>query len=261
MSNVWFTSDTHFGHANIVRGTSKWGDSDGGVHGKQRTRNFDTLEEHDETLIDNINKLVLPGDTLYHLGDWSFGGLENVGKFRRKLNCKNIHLIYGNHDHHIERNRTVPNLRLVTPFSDTLEFGKPRGGLHDDDISTRDLFSSCKYYFTGKICGQSIVTSHYAMRTWDKGHHGTWMLFGHSHGTLSDYEGTEMRTVQVNKAGPFDLADQFMDVLKPVKVKFKTMDVGIDTHPEFRPYHFDEIAAIMKDRVNLKVDHHNETTS
>jgi hypothetical protein len=34
------------------------------------------------------------------------------------------------------------------------------------------------------------------------------------------------------------------------------MDVGIDTHPEFRPYSFDEIHEIMKDRNAVEVDDH-----
>jgi hypothetical protein len=79
------------------------------------------------------------------------------------------------------------------------------------------------------------------MRTWDRGHHGTWMLYGHSHGTLPDY-----------LAG-YDEMDR--------KQYFKTMDVGIDTHKEFRPYHIDELKTIMKDRVNLMIDHHNEKTT
>ena len=50
------------------------------------------------------------------------------------------------------------------------------------------------------INGQDMVLSHYAFRTWDKAHKGTWMLHGHSHGTLPVYE------------------------------NFKQLDVGIDTH-------------------------------
>ncbi len=81
-----------------------------------------------------------------------------------------------------------------------------------------------------------MVLCHYAMRTWDKGHKGTWMLFGHSHGTLGSY-GVDR------------------------DVEFKTMDVGVDTHPEFRPYHIEEIRKIMDTRVALQVDHHNEETN
>ena len=44
-------------------------------------------------------------DTLYHLGDWSFGGIENIWNFRKRINCKNIYLVPGNHDHHIKKNK------------------------------------------------------------------------------------------------------------------------------------------------------------
>ena len=41
---VWFTADTHFGHANIIRYCG---------------RPFETKEEHDQVLIDNPTDLVL----------------------------------------------------------------------------------------------------------------------------------------------------------------------------------------------------------
>jgi calcineurin-like phosphoesterase family protein len=211
--NIWFTSDTHHGHKNIVRGVSSWDTL-------QATRPFDTLEEMNQTLIDNINKNVKEDDILYHTGDWSFGGLQNVYEFRKQLKVKTIHLILGNHDHHIENDRTV-----LVDFQDKL------GNKVSVGVSTKSLFTSVQHYLRKKINGQDMVLSHYSMRTWDKGHHGTWMLYGHSHGTLPWYN------------------------------DFKTMDVGIDTHSEFRPYHFDEIQPIMDKKVPLKVDHHNEQTN
>lgn len=203
--NTWFMSDPHYGHKNIVRGQTSWDSI-------QKCRPFNSVEEMNATLVKNINKKVDRNDIVYCLGDWSFGGLENVFKFRDQLNVQTIHLIYGNHDHHIENNRLQPNSGIRIR-------------------STQSLFQSTQYYLRKKINGQDMVLCHYAMRTWDKGHHGTWMLYGHSHGTLPWYE------------------------------NFKTMDVGIDTHPEFRPYHFDEIDSIMKNKVPLLVDHHNEKTN
>ena len=204
MSNIYFTSDTHYGHRNIVRGTSEW-------TGKNRCRNFDTVEEHDAVLVDNINSIVKENDILYHLGDWSFGGKEKIIDFRRKLYVKDIRLILGNHDHHIEKN------------------------------IYSDLFISVDHYKKITINKQMFVMCHFPMRVWDKSHHGSIMLHGHCHGTLSDYE--------MNQQDSF------------ISIKYKTMDVGIDTHPEFRPYHIDEVLDIMRDRINLNVDHHNETTS
>lgn len=40
------------------------------------------------------------------------------------------------------------------------------------------------------------------------------------------------------------------------------MDVGLDTHHEFRPYHyFDEIETLLSKRDVLLVDHHNQNTN
>ena len=87
MTNIWFTSDTHFGHKNIVGPKiSNW---------KSGYRNFDSLSQMDDELLFQINKNVQQNDILYHLGDFAF---KNVGEYRNRIVCKNIHLILGNHD-------------------------------------------------------------------------------------------------------------------------------------------------------------------
>lgn len=230
--NIFFTSDTHFHHKNIVRGCSTWEPETG----PQRTRPFNTLEEHDEKLIANINAVVKQRDILYHLGDWSFGGIEQIYNFWKKLECKNIHLILGNHDHHIQNNRHLPNV--------------------DEDnhahVLAKELFISVDQYLRKPIGGQDMFLCHYAMRTWDKAHKGNWHLYGHSHGTLPDYH----RYAEDEREN-----ETWSNWGIPQESKFKCMDVGVDTHPEFRPYHFDEIARIMKNRVPLTVDHHTSNTN
>lgn len=204
--NTYFTSDTHFHHKNIVRGTSSW---EAGNR-EQGLRDFHTLEEHDEALIKSINSLVKWDDELWHLGDWSFGGAEQIKKFRDRLNCKNIHLVFGNHDQHIEP--------LNSPY--------------------RELFKSVQYYkeLSFKINSQrsgiygktKICLSHYAMRVWNKSHHQSIHLYGHSHGTLPGIG--------------------------------RSMDVGVDTNNLY-PYHLDEIIERFKNEVNIPVDHHNKNTN
>lgn len=82
--SIWLTSDCHFSHENIL----KLG------HG----RPFETIAEHDETIINNWNSVVKPGDLVYVLGDMFFtldvGYMEYV---LRSLNGAK-HLILGNHD-------------------------------------------------------------------------------------------------------------------------------------------------------------------
>lgn len=78
---VWFTSDTHFNHANIIRFCN---------------RPFDSVGEMNEALITNWNGHISPNDTVYHLGDFSMG---NASKILSRLNG-NVCLIRGNHDKH-----------------------------------------------------------------------------------------------------------------------------------------------------------------
>lgn len=82
-SNIWFIADTHFGHRNIIK------------YEKEK-RPFSSIEEHDEHLIQEWNKVVHKRDTVWHLGDFCFGP-ENIGKVAPRL--KGIKkLILGNHD-------------------------------------------------------------------------------------------------------------------------------------------------------------------
>jgi calcineurin-like phosphoesterase family protein len=56
MSNVWFTSDWHIGHKNIL----KYRDG------------FQSTDEHDATLIENYQSLISKRDIVYFLGDMVF---------------------------------------------------------------------------------------------------------------------------------------------------------------------------------------------
>lgn len=84
---IWFTSDTHFGHANVLGFTNRhewWGDD---------------VAAMNHALIANINAVVAPDDELYHLGDFSFKmTADDAAALRRQIRCRRIHLIPGNHD-------------------------------------------------------------------------------------------------------------------------------------------------------------------
>jgi calcineurin-like phosphoesterase family protein len=81
MSNIWFTSDTHFGHKNIIQYCD---------------RPYDTVEEMDAELMENWNEVVAPGDEVYFLGDFSLN-FKNVRQVVPLLNGIK-HLVSGNHD-------------------------------------------------------------------------------------------------------------------------------------------------------------------
>src|ERR1017187_2544390 len=100
--NIWVTSDTHYQHLNIAGPkVSRW---------KNGYRNFESVSEMNNHIIKQINKIVKEDDLLYHLGDFSFGGIENIWNFRKQLRCQNIILILGNHDKHIKENKELPNV-------------------------------------------------------------------------------------------------------------------------------------------------------
>lgn len=235
---IWFTSDTHYNHKNIVRGTAEW-------ENKQRCRNFDTLEEHNNKLVENFNRLVKPEDTLYHLGDWSFGGVNSIWEFRKQLVCKDIHLILGNHDHHIEKDK-----RITMPKEEFIKYDYLLA--HDIIGSTayvdlQQLFSSVQHYREISINKQQIILCHYGMRVWNRSHHGSWMLYGHSHGTLDH--------MTPKFTNPTWIGDNYF-----VK-NYKTMDVGVDTN-DLLPYSISELHDVMvRKEVLLDIDHHNTETN
>ena len=105
-SNIWITSDTHYGHKNICRGVTDWRLPDGLIPVEQ-TRDFSTIEKMNTAIVNNINSVVGQDDILIHLGDVSFNGFDQIREFYNRLVCKNIHLILGNHDTHIEKNRAI----------------------------------------------------------------------------------------------------------------------------------------------------------
>ena len=82
MSKIWLTSDTHFGHDREF----VWG-----------PRGFNNVEEHDQAIIENWNKVVAPGDTVYHLGDVMLGDNKHGLECLEQLNGK-IYIVKGNHD-------------------------------------------------------------------------------------------------------------------------------------------------------------------
>jgi calcineurin-like phosphoesterase family protein len=115
MGNIWFTADSHFGHANII---------------KYCGRPFANKFEHDETIIQNWNSVVQKGDTIYHLGDFGFGSSQwLMDKIAGKLKGK-ICLVKGNHD------RTVNKEPLCRRF----EFIKDVHMLHNQTGGKKYMF-------------------------------------------------------------------------------------------------------------------------
>lgn len=136
LSKIFFTSDTHFNHANII---------------KYCNRPFRDIKEMNIALIDNWNKVVPKDGTVFHLGDFAFGGFSTYESIRPHLNG-NIVLITGNHD---IRNINVQNQQRLYK-----------------------MFEWVGEMLTIHIEKRPIILSHYPLRCYPDKYYN---LFGHIH--------------------------------------------------------------------------------
>lgn len=90
--NIWFISDTHFSHANILKFT----DSNKPDNPLIRP-GFANPSEMDELMISNWNEVIKDGDKVYHLGDVGFAGAPTIHRILPRLKGKK-RLVLGNHD-------------------------------------------------------------------------------------------------------------------------------------------------------------------
>lgn len=90
----YYISDLHIGHTNALAFDA---------------RPFKTIEENDETIKNNWNSVVGLDDDVYLLGDISWYGSTKTLEYYSQLNGR-IHLIKGNHDNKILKNKDLQNL-------------------------------------------------------------------------------------------------------------------------------------------------------
>lgn len=131
---LFFTSDTHFGHRNII---------------KYCQRPFSCIEEMNDALIANWNRVVGKDDIIFHLGDFAMGGSAEWSRLLQKLNGK-IYLILGNHD-----------LKTIGAGFSRLE-----------GVAMQMLIN---------VKGQIIYLNHYPFLCYGGAYRNTWQLYGHVH--------------------------------------------------------------------------------
>ena len=98
---IFFTSDTHFGHANVIRYCS---------------RPYASVEEMDEDMIARWNKKVSPDDIVYITGDFVWKR-QQLPEYAKRLNGKK-RLIIGNHDETWTRVKNHPNYEYFESVED-----------------------------------------------------------------------------------------------------------------------------------------------
>lgn len=159
MSRTFFTSDTHFGHRNIIKYTN---------------RPFANAQEMDDVLIARWNETVGEHDTIYHLGDFSLSDPKFVKTIFPRLNG---HIkVLGYHWHHDKR-------WLPDGFGKTRYVSGPQG------IPVEIMLPMVVLKFKGLRNNgrpQVVVLCHYAMAKWDQRHYRSWHLYGHSHGQFEN---------------------------------------------------------------------------
>jgi calcineurin-like phosphoesterase family protein len=89
MAEYWFTSDTHFGHANVLTFLD--------TKGMLVRPGFSSIEEMNEHIIEKWNSVVKPEDKIYHLGDVTFNYKDFAYNIAPRLNGRK-RLVLGNHD-------------------------------------------------------------------------------------------------------------------------------------------------------------------
>ena len=142
--NLFFTSDTHFSHGNIMGFCS---------------RPFKNIEDMNEQLIANWNRVVPPDGIVFHLGDFCMGG---AAEWTKILDCLNgrIYLIVGNHD-----------LKTISRGFD-------------------ERFEEIIMQMFIQVGHQNIWLNHYPFLCYGGAYHGDWQLFGHVHSGPMQHDGS-----------------------------------------------------------------------
>ena len=184
---IHFTSDLHFFHKNVLIYCN---------------RPWNNVDEMNAGLIKNWNSKVSPADTVYVLGDLTFGDENKTENILYQLNG-DIKIVFGNHDKVVRKSQ-----RLMKRFSQFGDYMELRFKMKDGNENM-------------------ICMSHFPMIVWNKSHRGTWMLHGHSHGTLT------------------------------YPMKAKIIDVGTDLQGYY-PISIEEVEDKMKLLATEPLDHHGK---
>ncbi|MBO4991865.1 MAG: metallophosphoesterase family protein [Firmicutes bacterium] len=147
---IYFTSDVHLGHKNII---------------SHCDRPFSSLEEMDQHLISYWNRRISADDTVYILGDLMFF-CKDPQWYLERLNGRK-HLIRGNHD---------------SAWFHTMAKRRAKGVEGAREAS--DFFQSVQDLLELKLDGTRLVLCHYPMMSWNHLEAGSYLLFGHIHNSV-----------------------------------------------------------------------------
>jgi calcineurin-like phosphoesterase family protein len=155
--NLWFTSDLHLGHKNVI---------------KFCDRPFADVKEMSEKIIENWNNIVNDDDIVFILGDvfW-FNDSQTIKKILNRLKGI-IYIIPGNHDDFSSYHRVVDDPRFILCNDVVQVFLETEDNRYDKKIT-------------------ELWLSHYPMMTWPHRNLGAINLFGHIHSKIDKTEGVD----------------------------------------------------------------------
>lgn len=136
----YYISDLHFGHKNSLSFDN---------------RPFADIEIHDQAIINNWNNTVSIDDDVYILGDISWHNATKTIEIFKSLNGRK-HLIKGNHDSKLLRNRELQSL----------------------------FVEICDYKEIPLDNGRGIVLCHYPIPCFKNHYYGWIHLYGHVHNSF-----------------------------------------------------------------------------
>jgi calcineurin-like phosphoesterase family protein len=159
MKMIWFTSDMHFGHQNII---------------SYCNRPFRDVDEMRETLIRNWNAVVAPDDIVYIVGDAAMGHREMTLPALKRCNGHK-YLVPGNHDgcHKMFENKQSYG-HLVSLYLENFD------DILDEQIVLEDLYRVCHFPYNepGRADYQGRDYSR-----WEPVDDGKVLFCGHVHDT------------------------------------------------------------------------------
>lgn len=141
----YYIGDTHWGHENILFHDHR----NGG-------RSFSSIEEHDNLIIENINKVVTPQDNLYFVGDISWYKPDKTAELLKQIKCRNLFALKGNHD------RILKDGRIKKMFQ----------GIYD----IKQIEDDCR----------QVVLCHFPIMMYTGQHRGVIHLYAHLHDTAEE---------------------------------------------------------------------------
>jgi calcineurin-like phosphoesterase family protein len=210
--------------------TRHWVGSDFHVnHNKEfivEKRGFDKITDHNHWILNSVNALVQPDDILWYLGDGCLNATEqDFRDFFHKIKCR-VHYIWGNHE-------SVPF--QVYKNEVFKKYGDSEIEVYPFTIGNITFFGNyCEAY----IDSQRVTFTHYPFLLWNKSHHGSWNLSGHSH--------------MSNPLTHVSASDGCI------------LDCGVDTAKQYNGqaiFSWNDIRSIMKAKQIKFLDHHNERTT